>query len=179
MSSFSPYHLKLVDENFPHKIPAYIEVSKNSRFKYEWDDKVNTLVLDRILHSSVVYPYNYGFFPQTLCDDGDPLDVLVMCDGELLPGSVVFVRPICYMIMEDEKGQDEKVLAVVDKDPRLDEIKTMNDIPKHIIHEITNFFETYKILEKDKWVKVGDWKNKKETLQLIKDSNETYKKNLS
>ncbi len=179
MSSFSPYHLKLVDENFPHKIPAYIEVSKNSRFKYEWDDKLNTLVLDRILHSSVVYPYNYGFFPQTLCDDGDPLDVLVMCDGELLPGSVVYVRPICYMIMEDEKGQDEKVLAVVDKDPRLDEIKTMNDIPKHIIHEITNFFETYKILEKDKWVKVGDWKNKKETLQLIKDSNETYKKNLS
>ena len=179
MSSFSPYHLKLVDENFPHKIPAYIEVSKNSRFKYEWDDKVNTLVLDRILHSSVVYPYNYGFFPQTLCDDGDPLDVLVMCDGELLPGSVVYVRPICYMIMEDEKGQDEKVLAVVDKDPRLDEIKTMNDIPKHIIHEITNFFETYKILEKDKWVKVGDWKNKENTLQLIKDSNETYKKNLS
>ena len=179
MSSFSPYHLKLVDESFPHKIPAYIEVSKNSRFKYEWDDKLNTLVLDRILHSSVVYPYNYGFFPQTLCDDGDPLDVLVMCDGELLPGSVVYVRPICYMIMEDEKGQDEKVLAVVDKDPRLDEIKTMNDIPKHIIHEITNFFETYKILEKDKWVKVGDWKNKENTLQLIKDSNETYKKNLS
>ena len=178
MSSFSPYHLKLVDENFPHKIPAYIEVSKNSRFKYEWDDKLNTLVLDRILHSSVVYPYNYGFFPQTLCDDGDPLDVLVMCDGELLPGSVVFVRPICYMIMEDEKGQDEKVLAVVDKDPRLNEIKTMNDIPKHIIHEITNFFETYKILEKDKWVKVGNWKNKEETLQLIKDSNETYKQNL-
>lgn len=179
MSFFSPYHLKLVDEQFPHKIPAYIEVSKNSRFKYEWDDKLNTLVLDRILHSSVVYPYNYGFFPQTLCDDGDPLDVLVMCDGELLPGSIVYVRPICYMIMEDEKGQDEKVLAVVDKDPRLDEIKTMNDIPKHIIHEITNFFETYKILEKDKWVKVGDWKNKEETLQLIKDSNETYKKNLS
>ena len=178
MSSFSPYHLKLVDENFPHKIPAYIEVSKNSRFKYDWDDKLNTLVLDRILHSSVVYPYNYGFFPQTLCDDGDPLDVLVMCDGELLPGSVVFVRPICYMIMEDEKGQDEKVLAVVDKDPRLDEIKTMNDIPKHIIHEITNFFETYKILEKDKWVKVGNWKNKEETLQLIRDSNETYKQNL-
>ena len=178
MSFFSPYHLKLVDEQFPHKIPAYIEVSKNSRFKYEWDDKLNTLVLDRILHSSVVYPYNYGFFPQTLCDDGDPLDVLVMCDGELLPGSIVYVRPICYMIMEDEKGQDEKVLAVVDKDPRLDEIKTMNDIPKHIIHEITNFFETYKILEKDKWVKVGNWKNKEETLQLIKDSNETYKQNL-
>tara|TARA_B100000424_G_scaffold268436_1_gene263223 strand:+ start:1926 stop:2462 length:537 start_codon:yes stop_codon:yes gene_type:complete len=178
MSSFSPYHLKLVNENFPRKIPAYIEVSKNSRFKYEWDDKLNTLVLDRILHSSVVYPYNYGFFPQTLCDDGDPLDVLVMCDGELLPGSVVFVRPICYMIMEDEKGQDEKVLAVVDKDPRLNEIETMNDIPKHIIHEITNFFETYKILEKNKWVKVGDWKNKEETLQLIRDSNETYKQNL-
>tara|TARA_B100000282_G_scaffold296571_1_gene278961 strand:+ start:1390 stop:1923 length:534 start_codon:yes stop_codon:yes gene_type:complete len=175
MTSFSPYHLNLIGPDFPHKLPAYIEVSKNSRFKYEWDNKLNTLVLDRILHSSVVYPYNYGFFPQTLCDDGDPLDVLVMCDGELIPGSVVYVRPICYMIMEDEKGKDEKVLAVVDKDPRLNEIETMNDIPKHIIHEITNFFETYKILEKDKWVKVGDWKNKEETLQLIKDSYETYK----
>lgn len=175
MTSFSPYHLNLIGPDFPRKLPAYIEVSKNSRFKYEWDNKLNTLVLDRILHSSVVYPYNYGFFPQTLCDDGDPLDVLVMCDGELIPGSVVYVRPICYMIMEDEKGKDEKVLAVVDKDPRLNEIETMNDIPKHIIHEITNFFETYKILEKDKWVKVGDWKNKEETLQLIKDSYETYK----
>ena len=175
MTSFSPYHLNLISDDFPYKLPVYIEVSKNSRFKYEWDNKLNTLVLDRILHSSVVYPYNYGFFPQTLCDDGDPLDVLVMCDGELIPGSVVYVRPICYMIMEDEKGKDEKVLAVVDKDPRLNEIETMNDIPKHIIHEITNFFETYKILEKNKWVKVGDWKNKEETLQLIKDSYETYK----
>ena len=175
MSAFSPYHLNVLSGDFPKKIPAYIEVSKNSRFKYEWDNKLHTLVLDRILHSSVVYPHNYGFFPQTLCDDGDPLDVLVMCDGELLPGSIVFVRPICYMVMEDEKGLDEKVLAVVDKDPRLDEIKEKEDIPKHIIHEISNFFETYKILEKDKWVKVGDWKKKEDTFKLIKDSHQAYK----
>ena len=178
MTASSPYHLQLIHKDFPTKLPAYIEVSKNSRFKYEWDDTLKTLVLDRILHSSVVYPYNYGFFPQTLCDDGDPLDVLVMCDGELLPGSIVFVRPICYMVMEDEKGLDEKVLAVVDKDPRLNEINTIEDIPKHIIHEISNFFETYKLLEKDKWVKVGDWKNKQDTISLIKETHSLYKMNI-
>ena len=177
MSNFSPYCLKLKSGDFPNKLPAYIEVSKFSRFKYEWDNELNSLVLDRVLHSSVVYPYNYGFFPQTLCDDGDPLDVLVMCDGELIPGCVVNVRPICYMIMEDEKGLDEKVLAVVDKDPRLNEIKKIEDIPKHIIDEITNFFETYKILEKNKWVKVGDWKDKDETFKLIELSHEKFKNN--
>ena len=177
MNSFSPYHLKLVTDKYPNIIPAYIEVSKNSRYKYEWNDELNSLVLDRVLHSSVVYPYNYGFFPQTLCDDGDPLDVLVMCDGELIPGCIVNVRPICYMVMEDEKGLDEKVLAVVDKDPRLNEIKTQEDIPKHIIDEITNFFETYKILEKNKWVKVGDWKDNEETCKLIQDSHSKYKDN--
>ena len=171
----SPYDINIKAFDFPNCIPAYIEVSKNSRFKYEWDNDLNSLVLDRVLHSSVVYPYNYGFFPQTLCDDGDPLDVLVMCDGELVPGCIVNVRPICYMVMEDEKGLDEKVLAVVDKDPRLNEIDSMYDIPKHIIDEISNFFETYKILEKDKWVKVGDWKNKKETYELIEKSHEKYK----
>lgn len=177
MNNYSPYHLRLINDKYPNILPAYIEVSKNSRFKYEWDDEMKSLVLDRVLHSSVVYPYNYGFFPQTLCDDGDPLDVLVMCDGELIPGCLVYVRPICYMIMEDEKGLDEKVLAVVDKDPRLNEINSIEDIPKHIIDEISNFFETYKILEKDKWVKVGDWKNKEDTFSLIKNSHNKYMEN--
>ena len=81
--------------------------------KYEWDSKYNTLVLDRVLHSAVFYPHNYGFIPETLCDDGDHLDVLVLSDGPMIPGSSVVVRPICYMIMEDEKGMDEKVLAVI------------------------------------------------------------------
>ena len=89
----------------------------------------------------------------------------------------LFIHYMKY-VMEDEKGIDEKVLAVVDKDPRLNEIQTMNDIPKHIIHEITNFFETYKILEKDKWVKVGDWKNKEDTFQLIRDSHQKYNHDL-
>ena len=96
MNNYSPYHLRLINDKYPNILPAYIEVSKNSRFKYEWDDDMKSLVLDRVLHSSVVYPYNYGFFPQTLCDDGDPLDVLVMCDGELIPGCLVYVRPMLY-----------------------------------------------------------------------------------
>ena len=173
MNNYSPYHLRLINDKYPNILPAYIEVSKNSRFKYEWDDDMKSLVLDRVLHSSVVYPYNYGFFPQTLCDD---VINSWYCD-ELIPGCLVYVRPICYMIMEDEKGLDEKVLAVVDKDPRLNEINSIEDIPKHIIDEISNFFETYKILEKDKWVKVGDWKNKEDTFNLIKNSHNKYMEN--
>lgn len=104
------------------------------------------------------YPHSYGFIPQTLCGDGDPLDVLVVCDGPLQPGSVVDVRPIAYMVMEDEKGADEKVLAVCAKDPRYKDVRTLRDMPEHTLREIAHFFETYKALEKDKWVRVGGWK---------------------
>ena len=129
----------------------------------------------------VFYPHNYGFIPQTLCDDGDPLDVLVICDGPLIPGCFVQVRPICYMVMEDEKGNDEKLLAVVEKDPHYSHIKTIDDIPDHTLKEISQFFETYKTLEKEKWVKIGGWKDKNEAFKLIKSTHEKYKreKNLS
>jgi len=101
-------------KRMPDVVPCFIEVSRGSRNKYEWDNSMGFLKLDRVLHSAVFYPHNYGFFPQTLCGDGDPLDVLVMGDLPLVPGSIVDVRPIAYMVMEDEKGMDEKVLVLAD-----------------------------------------------------------------
>lgn len=176
-----PYNIKIKSDKYPQSLPAFIEVSQGSRMKYEWSHKKKSLELDRVLHSAVFYPHNYGFIPQTLCDDGDPLDVLVMCDGPLIPGSFVNVRPICYMVMEDEKGLDEKLLAVAEKDPNYNHIKTMDDIPKHTINEISHFFETYKSLEKEKWVKIGNWKNLDDAYKLIKITHEKYtrEKNLS
>eukprot|EP00937_MAST-01D_sp_MAST-1D-sp2_P006747 g6747.t1 len=161
-------------ESFPEVLPCFIEVSRGSRNKYEWDDKIGFLRLDRVLHSAVFYPHNYGFFPQTLCGDGDPLDVLVL--GEpLVPGSIVDVRPLGFMIMEDEKGLDEKVLAVPTHDPRYAEYKTLRDVPDHLLREIAHFFGTYKALEKKKWAKVGGWKGTADTVSLIEDTHSAYK----
>ena len=171
-----PYNIKINSPKYPHIIPAFIEVAEKSRMKYEWDHTRNSLVLDRVLHSAVFYPHNYGFIPETLCDDGDPLDVLVMCQEPLIPGCIVDVRPICYMIMEDEKGRDEKLLAVVNKDPLYSHINDMNDIPKHVLKEISQFFETYKLLEKEKWSKVGSWHDKKDSFELIEQSKQHYQK---
>ena len=166
------YDLDLGDE-FPSIAPCFIEVSKGSRNKYEWDDKIGFLRLDRVLHSAVFYPHNYGFFPQTLCGDGDPLDVLVL--GEpLVPGSIVDVRAVGYMIMEDEKGLDEKVLAVPSHDPRFADIKSLRDVPEHSLREIAHFFGTYKELEKKKWAKVGGWKGTQDTVQLMEDTHHDY-----
>jgi inorganic pyrophosphatase len=169
-----PYNTPIKSKKYPDSIPAFIEVSQGSRMKYEWSHKKKALELDRVLHSAVFYPHNYGFIPQTLCDDGDPLDVLVVCEGPLIPGSFVNIRPICYMIMEDEKGNDEKLLAVPEKDPHYSHIKSMDDIPPHTLKEISQFFETYKILEKEKWAKVGEWKNKLEAIDLINLTHEKY-----
>ena len=171
-----PYNIKINSPKYPHIIPAFIEVAEKSRMKYEWDHTRNSLVLDRVLHSAVFYPHNYGFIPETLCDDGDPLDVLVMCQEPLIPGCIVDVRPICYMIMEDEKGRDEKLLAVVNKDPLYSHINDMNDIPIHALKEISHFFETYKLLEKEKWSKVGSWHDKKDSFELIEQSKQHYQK---
>ena len=170
----SVYDLPL-GEGFPSVLPCFIEVAKGSRNKYEWDDKIGFLRLDRVLHSAVFYPHNYGFYPQTLCGDGDPLDVLVLGE-ELVPGAIVDVRAIGFMIMEDEKGLDEKVLAVPTHDPRFSEYKTLRDVPEHLLREIAHFFGTYKALEKKKWAKVGGWKGTEDTLQLIEDTHASYLK---
>ena len=165
------------EENYPHLLPAFIEISKGSNIKYEWDNTHEVLMLDRILHSSVVYPENYGFIPQTLCEDGDPLDVLVLSNQKLQPGTIVYVRPICYMNMKDEKGKDEKLLAVVDKEPYFNDFKSKVDISDHKLNEIKEFFNTYKNLEKDKWTIIEEWNDITETIELIKKTHKRYIQN--
>ena len=152
-----PYNINIKDKKFPDVIPAFIEVSQNSRVKYEWDHNKQSLVLDRVLHSAVFYPHNYGFIPQTLCDDGDPLDVLILSNQQLLPGTIAYVRPICYMDMMDEKGKDEKLLAVLEKEPYFTHFKSINNVSEHKLKEIKEFFSTYKNLEKNKWSKIENW----------------------
>jgi len=156
--------------NPPEELYAVIEISKGSKVKYEYDEELGVLKVDRILYTSMHYPFNYGFIPNTLCDDGDPLDVLIISSEPLMPGSVVKIRPVALLEMEDEKGRDEKLIAILDPkiDPRFSWIKDLSDIPEAIKNEIKHFFEHYKELEPGKWVKVRDWKNKEYALEYIK-----------
>jgi len=172
-SSVSVYDIPLGDK-MPNEVICFIEVAKGSRNKYEWDNDIGFLRLDRVLHSAVFYPHNYGFIPQTLCGDGDPLDVLVMGDYALQPGSFVDIRPIAYMVMEDEKGMDEKVLAVSTKDPHFADVHSLRDVPEHVLRETAHFFSTYKALEKKKWAKVGGWKGTEDTKDLIEETHKSY-----
>ena len=172
------YDFKL-GKKFPEIVPAYIEISKNSNVKYEWDEENKILTLDRILHSSVMYPENYGFIPQTLCDDGDPLDVIIICDHMLQPGTIAYVRPICYLNMTDEKGKDEKMIAILEKDPLYKHCNDLQDISKYKLNQIKEFFETYKNLEPNKWVKVENWENYEKTIELILSSHEKYNTKLN
>ena len=168
------YNFPIDETVFPQLLPAFIEISKGSNIKYEWCEESKILILDRVLHSSVIYPENYGFIPQTLCEDGDPLDVLVLSNHKFQPGTIVHVRPICYMNMTDEKGRDEKLLAVPLKEPYFKDVKTMGDLSEHKLTEIREFFKTYKNLEKDKWTSIEEWNDTEQAMKLIENTHATY-----
>lgn len=157
-------------------VNVVIEVVSGSRDKYEYNLKWDTFVLDRVLHSSVVFPVEYGFIPQTWYDDDDPLDIMVMSYEPLEVGCVVKVRPVGVLIMEDEEGEDPKVLSVPVNDPRFDGINDISDVHPHKLKEIQEFFETYKRLEPHKWVKFKTWKNAKEAKRIIEYAINLYKK---
>jgi inorganic pyrophosphatase len=139
-------------------VNVLIEIAGGSKNKYEFDKDMNAFALDRVLFSSVTYPYDYGFIPNTLADDGDPLDGMVIMDEPTFPGCVIAARPIGMMEMIDGGDRDEKILCVPDKDPRYTHIKSIKDIPQHRLDEIAEFFLTYKNLEKKK-VEVLGWKD--------------------
>lgn len=165
-----------VGEN-PEKINVVVEIPYGSNIKYELDKESGAVVVDRVMYSAMFYPANYGFVPNTLSDDGDPADVLVLNEYPLQAGSVIKCRLIGVLLMEDESGIDEKLLAVpVSKiDPRYDDIKTLQDLPKITLDRIKNFFETYKMLEPNKWVKVKDYKGKEEAQAILQKAIESYK----
>jgi inorganic pyrophosphatase len=131
------------------QVDVFIEIPRGSRAKYELDKKTGHIRLDRVLHSSVHYPADYGFVMDTLGNDGDPLDAVVIVEEPTFPGCVVPARPIGTLFMRDAKGEDEKILAVPPGDPRFDEIRTLKDLAPHWRKEIETFFATYKYLEAD------------------------------
>ena len=150
----------------PGLINVLIEIPAGSKNKYEFDKDLQAFALDRVLYSSVQYPYDYGFVPNTLADDGDPLDGMVLMDQPTFPGCVIAARPIGMLEMIDGGDRDEKILCVPDKDPRYANVKSLEDIAEHRLAEISEFFKTYKNLEK-KVTEILGWKNVDQVMPLV------------
>ncbi len=162
-----------IGDNPPEDVNVIIEVSVGGQpIKYELDKDAGTLVVDRFLHTPMTYPGNYGFVPHTLSEDGDPIDVLVCNTRQLIPGCVINVRPIGALMMEDDSGKDEKIIAV--PSPHLTKrytgINNFSDLPEITLQQIQHFFEHYKDLEPGKWVRIGDWMDAEFARQMIADA---------
>jgi inorganic pyrophosphatase len=157
----------------PGLINVLIEIPAGSKNKYEFDKDLNAFALDRVLYASVHYPLDYGFIPNTLADDGDPLDGMVIMDQPTFPGCVIAARPIGMMEMIDGGDRDEKILCVPAKDPRYDQVKSIKDIAPHRLEEIAEFFRTYKNLEKKKTEILG-WKDADAVAPLIEECVKAY-----
>jgi len=165
-------------DNPPEDVNVIIEVPVGGHpIKYEMDKASGTLFVDRFLYTPMTYPGNYGFVPHTLSDDGDPIDVLVCNTRPLFPGSVINVRPIGVLIMEDNSGQDEKIIAVPSPHltRRYEDVFNYNDLPEITLQQIKHFFEHYKDLEPGKWVRIGDWLDASEARRLIVEAIERAK----
>jgi inorganic pyrophosphatase len=173
-----PWHEVPLGQLSPSICWAFIEISRRSRAKYEIDKQSGLLKLDRVLHSSVTYPTNYGFFPQTLHEDGDPLDVLVLSQVEISPYCLVEVKVIGVMSMIDQGLPDDKIIAVAVTDPSVNFIDDITAIPEYLEKEIINFFVTYNILE-NKQVTAERFQNKDVALKIVSASIENYKKKYS
>lgn len=167
-----------IGDNPPEDVNVIIEVSVGGQpIKYELDKEAGTLVVDRFLHTPMTYPGNYGFVPHTLSEDGDPIDVLVCNTRQLVPGCVINVRPIGALLMEDDSGKDEKIIAVPSAHltKRYNGVNNFSDLPEITLQQIQHFFEHYKDLEPGKWVKIGDWMNALAARKLIAEAIERAK----
>lgn len=162
----------------PDGINVVIEIPYGTNIKYEIDKESGAVVVDRVMYSAMFYPANYGFVANTLSNDGDPADVLVLNEYPLQAGCVIKCRLIGVLIMEDESGMDEKLLAVPVKklDPRYENIKSIDDLPKITVDRIKNFFETYKMLEPGKWVKVKGFEDLASATKILDDAIKAYTK---
>ena len=156
-------------------VTAFIEIPKGSKVKYELDKETGLLKVDRILFSAVHYPANYGFLPRTYCDDGDPLDILVLCQEAVAPMCLMRARPIGYLQMRDDKGIDDKIVAVHVDDPAYQEYRHHRELPQHVLRELRRFFEDYKQLE-NKLVVVDEMRGPEAALQVIEDAKRGYEK---
>ena len=152
---------------------CYVEIPKGSRNKYEYDEELDAIVLDRFLFSSMVYPTDYGYIPQTHAEDGDPLDAMVCVSEPTFPGCVIPVKPIALFRMEDDKGIDDKVLCVPLSDPAWNTLEELDDLPEQLQQEIAHFFSVYKDLEQKK-VKVDGWHSREEAVEEIRKARERW-----
>src|SRR2546430_6610817 len=155
------------------KLKCLVEIPKGSRNKYEYDHHENVIKLDRFLFSSMVYPTDYGFIPETLALDGDPLDAMVCVSEPTFPGCQIDVKPIALFRMEDDKGIDDKVLAVPCSDPTWNKLEKLDDLSKQLQDEIAHFFSVYKDLEQ-KAVKVKGWFSREDAIKEIDASRKRY-----
>jgi inorganic pyrophosphatase len=150
-----------------------VEIPKGSRNKYEWDEKVGAITFDRFLFSSVVYPLDYGMIPDTLAEDGDPLDAMVAVSEPTFPGCVIPVKPIALFKMSDDKGIDDKIICVPLQDPNWNTVEVLDDLPAQLRDEISHFFAVYKTLE-DKTVEVDGWYPKEDAERVIEESRQRW-----
>jgi len=175
------WHDVTIGEKAPEEFTTIVEIPKGSSNKYEIDKETGLIALDRANYSSAPYPFDYGFVPQTLWEDGDPLDVVILSTFPLMPGIIVRVRPVAVMRMIDGGESDYKVFAVPVVDKRWDDVQDLKDINKHFIKEVEHFFLTYKALDgKGTIVEINGIGDKAEALEAVKKSvtlyNEKFKK---
>ncbi len=174
MATQHPWHGVSIGDNVPEIVNAIIEIPKGSKAKYEIDKDSGLLKLDRVLFSSVMYPANYGFIPQTYCDDKDPLDILVLCSIDVFPMSMIEAKVIGVMHMVDNGEQDDKIIAVAKNDMSVNYINDLNELPPHTMTEIVRFFKDYKKLE-GKNVTIEHMLGKRYAHKVITESIDLYK----
>jgi inorganic pyrophosphatase len=173
MQTLHPWHGATYGDQQPQIVNGLIEIPQGSRTKYEIDKETGLLRLDRVIHSSFHYPINYGFIPRTLGDDGDPLDILVLCSQSIQPLCLVRATVIGNMQMLDTGIVDDKVIAVATNDPSVNHYREVSDLPRHFISELKNFFEQYKVLE-NKEVHIDEFQPKEKAYSIISDAIELY-----
>lgn len=166
-----------IEPGTKEEMNTIIEIPKGSKNKYEIDKKTGLIMLDRAMHTSQDYPFDYGFIPQTLCDDGDALDVVLLTTYPLFPGILVKVRPVAIMNMIDGGEGDEKIIAVPCEDPRWNEIQDLKDVNKHTLKEIEHFFLTYKKIQ-NKSVEINGFEGKDKAIEAFEKAQRVYKEKL-
>lgn len=171
-----PWHDSYIDDaQIETAFPVIIEIPKGSSNKYELDKETGLLRLDRVLYSAVHYPADYGFIPRTFCDDGDPLDALVLSQVPVHPLTIVEARAIAVMRMRDEKGIDDKIVAVSVRDPAFADFTDKDQLPAHVLRQVRRFFEEYKVLE-NKQVIVEEMLGPQDAVRIIREALELYRR---